>query len=306
MQNAFANLRRLRHVMAIARHESFARAAQELHITQSALSRSVQSLEEQLGFRLFDRGRRGAATTAAGATFMRSAATMLETADMLEESLQSLASRPVRQVNFGIGPFPAAVLLPPLFTVALAQGAATRMGVHMERASVLLTLLGEGEIEFFLAAEGTIEPKPFLLSENFLQLSVDLRVREGHPLAQLTGVTHKQMDRFPPIGGGIWKQGRTAAMPMRVAQYDPVIACDSYHILAETLRHSDAVCAFPALFRTPGLVSIDCAPAAMPHDVPIQMMRLSGKSLSSGAIELLDKIRAVEAALPRIRPEIRE
>ena len=49
------NLRHLEHWLALAETGSFSRAAEKLHITQSALSRSIQSLEEELGGPLVDR-----------------------------------------------------------------------------------------------------------------------------------------------------------------------------------------------------------------------------------------------------------
>ena len=56
---------------ASARHLSFTRAAQELFLTQSALSRQVQALEEALGVPLFVRRHRALALTPAGAAFHR-------------------------------------------------------------------------------------------------------------------------------------------------------------------------------------------------------------------------------------------
>lgn len=49
------NLRNLEHWLALAEAGSFSRAAEKLHITQSALSRSIQALEEELGGALVDR-----------------------------------------------------------------------------------------------------------------------------------------------------------------------------------------------------------------------------------------------------------
>ncbi len=62
---------------AAARHLSFTRAAQELFLTQSALSRQVQALEEALGVPLFVRRHRALALTAAGVAFHRDVAAML-------------------------------------------------------------------------------------------------------------------------------------------------------------------------------------------------------------------------------------
>ena len=62
---------------AAARHLSFTRAAEELFLTQSALSRQVQALEEALGVPLFVRRHRALALTAAGAAFHRDVAAAL-------------------------------------------------------------------------------------------------------------------------------------------------------------------------------------------------------------------------------------
>lgn len=53
---------------AAARHGSFTRAAEELHLTQSALSREIKKLEQEIGTALFERGRRGLELTQAGET----------------------------------------------------------------------------------------------------------------------------------------------------------------------------------------------------------------------------------------------
>ncbi|WP_030343610.1 LysR family transcriptional regulator [Streptomyces sp. NRRL S-1022] len=63
-------LRHLRAFAAVARRRSFTQAAQELLITQPALSRTVAQLEAALGVRLLDRSSRGAALTDTGAEFL--------------------------------------------------------------------------------------------------------------------------------------------------------------------------------------------------------------------------------------------
>src|SRR5690242_230802 len=59
-------LNALRAFEAAARHQSFVRAADELHVTQGAVSRHVKSLEQQLGAALFRRLPQGVELTAQG------------------------------------------------------------------------------------------------------------------------------------------------------------------------------------------------------------------------------------------------
>ena len=61
----------LRGFEAAGRRLSFTLAAEELFLTQSALSRQVKALEDALGVPLFERGHRALALTRAGAAFHR-------------------------------------------------------------------------------------------------------------------------------------------------------------------------------------------------------------------------------------------
>ncbi len=74
---------------AAARHESYTRAAQELSLTQSAVSRQVGALEAFLGVALFKRTRHGVALTAGGAAYARQIARRLEA--MERDTLDAMA-----------------------------------------------------------------------------------------------------------------------------------------------------------------------------------------------------------------------
>jgi LysR family transcriptional regulator, glycine cleavage system transcriptional activator len=76
---------------ASARHLSFTRAAQDLHLTQSAVSRQVQALEDLLGVALFMRKQRTIMLTGAGATYHREVSIALQR--IQNGSLQAIASR---------------------------------------------------------------------------------------------------------------------------------------------------------------------------------------------------------------------
>lgn len=85
----------LRGFVAAARELSFTRAAQSLHLTQSAISRQVQALEEALGVLLFVRGVRRLELTDAGVRLARAAEAWLQDYAALADSLRSPAPRPV-------------------------------------------------------------------------------------------------------------------------------------------------------------------------------------------------------------------
>ena len=70
MQRRLPSLNALRAFEAAARHLSFTRAADELHVTQAAISHQVKTLEEQIGILLFQRRNRQLILTDAGQTLL--------------------------------------------------------------------------------------------------------------------------------------------------------------------------------------------------------------------------------------------
>jgi DNA-binding transcriptional LysR family regulator len=71
-------LRHLRYFVAVGEEQHYGRAAQRLRVAQPALSRQIQALEEELGFKLFDRLARGVKISEAGKLFLKDARNVLE------------------------------------------------------------------------------------------------------------------------------------------------------------------------------------------------------------------------------------
>ena len=71
-------LRHLRYFVAIGEEQHYGRAARNLRVAQPALSRQIQDLEEELGFKLFERLPRGVKLSAAGKLFLEDARRILQ------------------------------------------------------------------------------------------------------------------------------------------------------------------------------------------------------------------------------------
>jgi DNA-binding transcriptional LysR family regulator len=71
-------LRHLRYFVAVGEEQHYGRAAQRLRVAQPALSRQIQDLEDEIGFKLFDRLPRGVKISAAGKLFLEDTRRILE------------------------------------------------------------------------------------------------------------------------------------------------------------------------------------------------------------------------------------
>jgi len=85
------NLRQLRQFLAVADELHFGRAAERLGMTQPPLSQSIQTLEEELGVRLFSRTKRSVALTTVGAEWQAHARRLVAEADALPDIARRLA-----------------------------------------------------------------------------------------------------------------------------------------------------------------------------------------------------------------------
>src|SRR5216683_2101550 len=74
-------LRHLRYFVAVGEDQHYGRAARRLRVAQPALSRQIQDLEEEIGFKLFDRLSRGVKISAAGKLFLEDARRILQQVD---------------------------------------------------------------------------------------------------------------------------------------------------------------------------------------------------------------------------------
>ena len=145
------DLKRLKHLVALADTRNFGRAATQCHLTQSALSRSIQAAEDELGLLLFDRGTLEVSCTDAGAFVVERARRLLFESRCLERDVSLYRERLLGDLAFGVGPYPAATVVPPLLTEIRTRFAGVCVRVEVNNADYLATHLRAEELDFYLA-----------------------------------------------------------------------------------------------------------------------------------------------------------
>lgn len=94
-------LRHLRYFCSVAEHAGFARAAAQLHVSQSAISEQLRDLETEIGVPLFDRSERRARLTTHGTLFLKEAQRTLAAADRAVEAARYSARGEIGTLTIG-------------------------------------------------------------------------------------------------------------------------------------------------------------------------------------------------------------
>lgn len=177
------DLRRLSHVLALADELHFARAAERVHLSQPAFSRSIQAIEGDLGIRLFDRDVGDVRPTPAGEFVIARARRLLFDARCLQRDVDLYRDSQLGDTAFGIGPFPAATLLPPVLTELRRLHPEVALRVEESNWQQLLERLRAEDIEFFVADVRDLPDDAALDVRPLGKQRGDLYVRAAHPLA---------------------------------------------------------------------------------------------------------------------------
>ena len=94
-------LRHLRYFLAVGEEQHYGRGAQRLRVTQPALSRQIQDLEEEVGFKLFDRLSRGVRLSTAGKLFLEEARRILHQLEEAARRAKRVASGQLGTLRVG-------------------------------------------------------------------------------------------------------------------------------------------------------------------------------------------------------------
>lgn len=176
------SLRTLRHFSVLAEERHYSRAAVRLHLTQSALSRSIQALEQGLNVQLLDRSASGLTLTPSGHAVLEHAYRVLQEADALHRRVELLQGIEAGDVAMGAGVFPAAGFLSPLLTQLARDYPGIRMRVEIESWQRLHEMLIRDSLDFVVAITHSLPPSSDFHLRPLPPQHIGLFVRAGHPL----------------------------------------------------------------------------------------------------------------------------
>jgi len=196
------DLRQLRVFTEVARLESFTRAAESLHIAQSAVSISIRKLEDELELTLLNRQERRVTLTAEGENLLTHAKLILENCSAAEAEMAELRGLGCGEVRIGIPPMMSSYYFPRIIKEFRERYPNLRLSVNGEGAASIERMISKGEIDMgVIAGHKVLEG---LECQHFLREEIVACVPHNHPIANQAAISIPAFLKEPLI---VFKQG---------------------------------------------------------------------------------------------------
>lgn len=258
----------LKHFVALAEAGSFSKAASRVFLTQPALSRSIQALEDEWGAPLFDRVGRRIELTPYGREALPRAQRLLADAQELQRTGREFTSAEAGALRIGLGSGPGAMLMAPLLLTMAREHPQLHLDIARSGTELLAQALRERRLDALVVDARSLKPASDLKTEFHHEMRGAFMVRRGHPLARrMTGGRTLDFEALAPYPIASTPLSDEVARIM-VERYGPqanpaecvTLRCEEISSLVEVVRHSDAVLV-AIRHAAPDLVELRMRPA---------------------------------------------
>lgn len=192
------NSRRLEHFLAVYEHRSFGRAASVVHVSQPALSKSIQLLEEELGVQLFERATSGVLPTIYGEALAGHAKVIQAEMQNAAREIATLSGANSGEVLIGATPSVAADLLPRVFEALQKSRPGIRLRVIEGLMEDHIPALRRGELDVFVGGWAS-DAHPDLSTKLIMRDQIRIFAAADHPLAGKSAVALPDLLTHPWI-----------------------------------------------------------------------------------------------------------
>lgn len=187
--------------LAVAEHASFSRAAEQLHLTQPAISKRIATLENQLEVRLFDRIGRHVSMTEAGRALKPRAEQIISALKDTRRALGNLSSQVQGRLSMATSHHIGLHRLPPVLRMYTAHYPDVALDIDFLDSEVAYEKVLHGEIELaVITLAPTIEAP--IIAKTVWDDPLDFVVAPDHPLAGLKRVDLAELAAYPAVFPG--------------------------------------------------------------------------------------------------------
>jgi DNA-binding transcriptional LysR family regulator len=239
------NIKHLEHLIALSQTGSFSRAAEQAFVTQSALSRSIQNLESELGGLLVDRIGKRNELTPLGREIADRASRLVQQAQELQRSARLFSSGETGSIRVGLGSGPGAVLMTPLLREMADHHPGVPASIARGSTELMLGQLRARQLDALVVDARRVIPAPDLRIEPLGELRAAFIASARHPLARRRSIAFEALLDYPiastPLSDEVAR--------LLVDQYGPgadprqmtTLSCDDIGSLIDTVQATQAI-----------------------------------------------------------------
>jgi DNA-binding transcriptional LysR family regulator len=188
------NMQQLESFIQVAENLNFARAAEAMNITQSAVSRQIRSLEEELGTKLLHRSTRTVVLTPAGISFLSDAKDILIKLQLASQKLKSHSLANIRILSIGCSHESYLPLTAQLLQKCRKQFPEIHPFFRNIPSRAILNLLIHDEIDILFGFQDDIPLQTEFCYYELAQIPICFAMHKDHPLAQKETLTEQELE----------------------------------------------------------------------------------------------------------------
>jgi len=260
----------LRAVDAVEAHGSLLKASAALGISQPALTKNLQELEDILQLRLFDRHSRGVIPTAGGRVFVQATRRILADVRRLEEDLDQLANPSSGTVALGALPVAASGVLPGVLARLKTAHPDIKLRLEQGRTTDLLPLLASGEIDLIVGRLYEPAMPDGFRREPLWSEPISILARSEHPMFSET-VSVDSLRRYDLVLPTVSQRvGQEIEHLLAMLGLEPTapLRSSSYGFIREMLHATDSLSIMPRLMMLGDLLRGTLRIASLPIPAP--------------------------------------
>ncbi|WLR92631.1 pca operon transcription factor PcaQ [Shinella zoogloeoides] len=190
--------RHLQTFVEVARQKSVMKAAELLHVSQPAVTKTIRELEEVLGVAVFERDGRGIRITRYGEVFLKHAGATLTALRQGFDSISQALSGDAPPIRIGALPTVSTRIMPRAMMLFLQEGTGARIKIVTGENAVLLEQLRVGDLDLVVGRLAAPEKMAGFSFEHLYSEKVVFCVRAGHPLLS-GGSAFAGLDAYPVL-----------------------------------------------------------------------------------------------------------
>lgn len=175
------DMRQIRQFIAVVEHRNMLRAAQAIHLSQPALTKSIKNLEEELGVQLLTRGPRGVTPTIYGDVLLRRARLLTNESERAVEEIRELKAGHAGHVRLGVANFSIA-FLPRVMAQLLTSMPGLSFEIVDGTYDGLTALVREGALDAVASGFPMVHRAEDLVHEALVDGEFLLVCRPDHPI----------------------------------------------------------------------------------------------------------------------------